>query len=248
MLYANELFRYWIGESMRLNAEVVVRKGLLFCAFFVMVMVAGCGQFGSKPAPISNATPVVLPPKWTETVAVQKSPSPGWEVFTGEGVELWLPDSFEGGDPIQRREELIEMVRSLGPEYDSYLQAVESSPTGMVLVCFDLEVSGTIVGITKRDIPAELSLDQYLDGLSEALVTEIPGTSIVERSIKQFDRFDAGRLVIEFDTGEAVSRQLTYIVLEGGIVWTISYASPLDQFTELVPVFEESIASFKYSP
>ncbi len=225
-----------------------MRKGFPFGFLFVVVMILACGQFGPKSAAVTNATPVVLPPKWTETPTIQKSPSPGWKIFTGTGVELWLPESFEGGDPIQRREELIEMVRSLGPEYESYVQAIEGSSTGMVLVCFDLDVSGTIVGVTKRDVPPEISLEQYLEGLGEALVSEIPGTSVIESSIIQFERFEAGRLVIEFVTGEAASRQLTYVVLEGGLVWTVSYASPLDRYAELVPVFEESITSFHYNP
>jgi hypothetical protein len=230
---------------MVLNVRVSMGKRGKLCVVVVVSTLLACG-LTPKVVRTPNLTPLVLPPKWTESTDIEKTPSPGWKVFTGVGVELWLPDSFEGGDPVERREELIEMVRSLGPEYESYIRAVEESPTGMVLVAFDLDTLGTIVGVTKREIPPEIPLDEYIVGLSDAFVSEIPGTSVIERSIVQLDRFEAGRIVLEFVTGEAVSRQLTYIVLDEGLVWTVSFASPLDQYAPLVPVFEESISSFQY--
>lgn len=222
-----------------------MKKRVLLCGLVVVSTLLACALM-PKVARTPNLTPLVLPPKWTESTDIEETPSPGWEVFTGVGVELWLPDSFEGGDPVERREELLAMVRSLGPEYESYVRAVEESPTGMVLVAFDLETLGTIVGVTKREIPPEITLEEYIVGLSDAFVSEIPGTSVIERSVVQLDQFEAGRIVLEFVTGEAVSRQLTYVILEEGLVWTVSYASPLDQYAPLVPVFEESISSFQY--
>jgi hypothetical protein len=134
----------------------------------------------------------------------------------------------------------------LGPEYESYVETVEQNPTGMILTVFDLESAGSIVGVTLRDVPSEMMLDEYLNGLLGAIVEQIPGTSVIDRSVVQRDEDRIGRVVLEFDTGEAISRQLTFVILDGGNVWTVSYASPYDRFEQMLPIFDLSILTFKY--
>lgn len=91
------------------------KKALVYLKSFMGLLV-GCAQPAtSNPLP-DDFTPVVLPAEWTPTPS-EPTPIPGWKVFLGEGVELALPEFFEGGDPIARREELLELVRSLGPDY-----------------------------------------------------------------------------------------------------------------------------------
>jgi hypothetical protein len=224
-------------------------KRVIYVSLLFMVSLSACVEkTSSKPILLpSDFTPIGLPVAWTPTPS-EPTPVPGWKIFTGEGVELALPANFEGGDPIARREELIELVRSLGPEYETYVETVEQNPTGMVLVVFDLESAESIVGVTLREVPPEMKLDEYVNGLLGALVEQIPGTSVVDRSEVQRDEDRIGRVILEFATGEAISRQLTFVVLEGGKVWTVSYASPFDRFEEMLPTFDLSMLTFKYSP
>jgi hypothetical protein len=212
-----------------------------------MVSLSACEEASSsKPIPLpSDFTPIGLPVEWTPTPS-EPTPVPGWKAFTGGGVELSLPANFEGGDPVARRDELLELIRSLGPEYESYVETVEQNPTGMILTVFDLESAGSIVGVTLRDVPSEMMLDEYLNGLLGAIVEQIPGTSVIDRSVVQRDEDRIGRVVLEFDTGEAISRQLTFVILDGGNVWTVSYASPYDRFEQMLPIFDLSILTFKY--
>lgn len=72
------------------------------------------------------------------------------------------------------------------------MEAVEQNPSGMILVAFDRESAESIVGVTRREVPA--------------------------------------------------------VVLDGGQAWTVSYASPLDRFEEMHPVFELSMLTLKWSP
>ena len=162
-----------------------------------------------------------------------------------EGVELALPEFFEGGDPIARREELLELVRSLGSDYESYVEAVEQNPSRMILEVFDLESAESIVGVTRREVPAEMALDEYLNGLLSTIVEQIPGSSVVDRAKIQKGDDLIGWIIFEFVTENAISRQLSFIVLDGGQAWTVSYASPLDRFEEMLPVFELSMLTFK---
>lgn len=215
----------------------------------VLLLLSACAQQGSsKPVPLPpDFTPKSLPMAWTSTPS-EPTPIPGWRVFTGEGVEVALPSNFEGGDPEASRERLLELIRTLGPEYERYVEAVEQNPSGMILMAFDLESSASSMGITRREVPPEMSLEEYMNGLLNALVEEVPGTSVIDRSVIERDKDQAGRVILEFKTGDAVSRQLTFIFLEGGKVWTLSYASARDRFDQLLPTYDLSMLTFKYSP
>lgn len=224
-------------------------KRIIWSSILFLNFLSACAErTSSRPVPLpSDFTPVALPAEWTSTPS-EPTPIPGWKVFTGEGVELSLPANFEGGDPIARQEELLELLRSLGPEYETYVETVEQNPSGMKLVVFDLKSVGSIVGVTRREVPPEMKLEEYLNGLISALVEQIPGTSLIDRSVVQRDEDLAGRVVFEFVTEQAISRQLSFVVLEGGKVWTVSYASPLDRFEEMIPTFDLSMLTFRYSP
>lgn len=222
-------------------------KRIFSVSIGVVLFLSACAQQGaSKPVPLpADFTPVALPAAWTATPS-EPTPVSGWRVFTGEGVELSLPSNFEGGDPEVSRERLLELIRTLGPEYEKYIEAVEQNPSGMILMAFDLESSASSVGVTKREVPPEMSLEEYMNGLLNALVEQVPGTSVIDRSVIERDGDQVGRVVLEFETGEAVSRQLTFIFLEGGKVWTLSYASARDRFEQLLPTFDLSMLTFKY--
>lgn len=139
-------------------------------------------------------------------------------------------------------------MRSLGPEYESYVETVEQNPSGMILVVFDLESAESIVGVTRREIPPEMTLDEYMNGLLSAIVEQVPGSSVIERSAVRMDEELIGQVVFEFVTEDAISLQLSFIVIDGGKVWTVSYASPLDRFVEMLPTFQLSMQTFRYLP
>jgi hypothetical protein len=223
-------------------------KRYLLGLIVLIVTISACTPkpaANSIPLP-SDFTPVPLPVEWTPTPA-EPTPIPEWLIFEGEGVELSLPPNFIGGDPVVKQQELVELIRTLGPEYESYIEAVEQNPSGMILVAIDLESAESIVGITKREeVPPEMTLEEYLNGLLSALVEQIPGTLVIDRSVVRREEDALGRVVLEFATGEAISRQLTFVALEGGLVWTVSYASPLDRFEQMLPTFDLSILTFKY--
>ena len=57
--------------------------------------------------------PVVKEPEPTEPPAVVVDPAliPGWEKFEARGIEIQLPESFEGGDPSEDLDFLVEKIR-----------------------------------------------------------------------------------------------------------------------------------------
>ncbi len=128
------------------------------------------------------------------------------------------------------------------------MEAVEQNPSGMILVVFDRESAESIAGVTRREVPAEMALDEHLNGLLSDVVEQTPGSSVIDRAKIQRGDDLIGWVILEFVTESAISRQLSFVVLDGGQVWTVSYASPLDRFEKMLPVFELSMLTFKWSP
>lgn len=82
----------------------------IFISLLSLVVILGCSlaetllaEEGSQPTAISH-------PKNT--------PIPGWEKFAGEGVELWLPESFEGGNLEEDINAIVENLKKLGPDFE----------------------------------------------------------------------------------------------------------------------------------
>lgn len=53
-------------------------------------------------------------------------PASGWQKFETEKLELWLPDSYVGGDPRRDLRSIIERSPKLGPMYQLVSKAVDS--------------------------------------------------------------------------------------------------------------------------
>lgn len=178
-------------------------------------------------------------------------PIPGWEKFEGGGVELWLPESWVGGDPSEDMdmEMIVEGLRSLGPDFEEYAQSIEENPWMFVLFVFDYEVgeSGgpTNVNVVKEKVPSTMTIDEYLDLASE----QLPAPSqVIERGAVTLADREAGRLVIQAEISGVAVKQLMYIVKEGTTMWLITFATFAEEFAQRLPVFEQSALTFAIQP
>lgn len=178
-------------------------------------------------------------------------PIPGWQKFEAGGVELWLPESWEGGDPSEEMdmEMIVEELRSLGPDFEEYAQLIEENPSMFVLWVFDYEVgvSGglTNVSVAKQKVLSTMTIDTYLDLLSEQLPAPF---QVVERGMVTLTDHEAGRLVVKADiSGEAV-KELMYMIKEGTTMWFITFSTGAEEFARRLPVFEQSALTFAIQP
>ena len=198
----------------------------------LLVVVLGCGQL-STSEPIATTQP-------------SATPIPGWEKFEGQGVELWLPESFEGGDLREDLEVIVERLRNLGPDFEPMAQMIEQNPSMYVIWVFDSEVgpSGflTNVTITTERVLSAMTLDTYMD----IALGQLPDHfQVMERGIVTLGDHQAGRVVVEFALYGVVAKELMYVIKDGTTIWAITYATGVEVFTERLPIFEQSALTFK---
>ena len=205
-----------------------------------------CGSVApAVPAGPPVTAAIALPPAWTPTPEAAAGLPEGWQPLIGSGVELWLPESFEGGDPATRRQELIENIRALGPDYESLVAVLENGAPGMVFFAFDTSLAGATVGITRRDLPASVGLGEYLEGYVVELPGAVPGVAVLEHGTMTVHGEEVGKIKLDITVQGSNSTQVSYMIHRGDLLYTVSYAVPQEFFSGAEPAFETSIGSFR---
>jgi len=222
----------------------VARLGWI-AALLALTSIA-CGGTGALATAGPPITPVVaLPPEWTPTPAPAAQLPAGWHPLLGSGVELWLPESFDGGDPATRRDELITNLSALGAGYENLVALLEAGAPGMVFFAYDSGLAGATVGITRRDLPASVPLSEYLAVFVSEVPNSAPGIVVLDHGTLNVGGEDVGKVMMDITTGGTTATQVSYILHRGDVVYTVSYAVPREFFAEAQPAFEASIGSFR---
>lgn len=214
------------------------RSAVYLCLLLLCVPLSGCGGEGEdrdlllRPTPQPTATAI-----------------PGWEKFEGGGIELWLPESYEGGNLQEDLDVVVQNLRRLGPDYEQLAQVIEQNPSMYVIWAFDSEVGSpgflTNATVTTEKVLSAMTLDTYLDA---AVGQFPPGFDVRERDIVTLGDHQAGRLLIEFAIQGVRGSELLYAVKDGTTMWVITYATGADEFDERLPVFEQSALTFAVQP
>jgi len=213
-------------------------------------LVSACSSTSSYPMPqgtLVYSTPNPLPAAWTPTTTAP-TPIPGWQVYHGVEVELWLPKEFVGGDPIAQIEELLGLARAAGAGYEGIVQALEQRPENLRLYCWELATYATVVGVTRHDAPAETAVDAYVAEWVNTVLQQFPGFNAVSQGTAQVGERFVGRAVLDLTQQGAVTRQISYLFKEGASVWVLGYAFPADRYAELLPMVETSVLTFRGVP
>ncbi|MBN1284461.1 MAG: hypothetical protein JXB47_03605 [Anaerolineae bacterium] len=240
---------------------------MIVVALVIFVVLMGRGAPAAPPAagdtgapPTANgeaqAGAPTLPPTWTPsqappTDAPTETPMPtdepahpaGWAEVKGGGAALWLPESFEGGDPTLDLDLIVERLRSLGPDLEPVAQMVEANPSMFVIWAFDSKLNSpylTNVIVTTEALVVDMSLETYL----KIATQQLPGgMDVVEQSTTTVNGYPAGRLVIN-NTLDGDMKQLIYTVKDDLTVWTIACTTGASEFNERLPAFETIVGTF----
>jgi hypothetical protein len=174
------------------------------------------------------------------------TPIPGWEKFEGDDVELWLPESFNGGDLSNDLDVVVENLRRLGPDFEAMADMIEQNPSAFVIWAFDSKVgySGflTNVNITTERMLSAVSIETYLDAVTNQLP---PQFQVVEREPVSLERYEAARLFVEFSISGVRGKEILYLIKDGKTMWGITFATGADEFNQRLPIFEQSILTFR---
>jgi len=227
-----------------LNIPRSLLLGLLpFCLF-------ACSAQPDAPSATELATgapeapPAAEPPPTEATSALSAvEPIPGWEKFSGKGIEIWLPESFQGGNTETDLPIIIEEMKQLGPEFEQIAQSMEQNASAFALFAFDEQVGDTDfltnVNVVSEGVQAALTVDDYLNLVAQQLPEQI---QVIEQEVVAPEGVDVGRFVLEF--ASLGTKQLMYVVKEDTTIWTITFSTGINEFEERLPTFEKSAKTF----
>jgi len=214
-----------------------------------------CLSTGPARRDLSNFTPIVvtantLPPEWTPTPAETATPIPGWRLFEGRGLSIWLPESFIGGDPGQDLDVMLNELRLLGGRFAESADKLQADPGSFILWVFDSAsaASGAVTNMTivREDVPPDITMQEYLDAVQGLFPPEM---RIVQSGTISLPRYpEAARLVFETDVQGLALKEAAYLVKHGATMWVITYATGAQDYDQLLPTFELSISTLTVQP
>jgi hypothetical protein len=203
------------------------------------------------PTSLSDTIPttVIIPTSLSDTIpttVIIPTSLPSWEKFEGNGVEFWLPGSYDGGNLNEDLNTIVENLRKLSPEFENAAAGIEKNPEIFALWAFD-SIMGDSGGLTSAAITSEkvlsaVNINTYLD----AAQNQLPDSFfITDRQIVKLNQYDAGRLVIDFSVSGYSGKELIYVIKIGNMFWLITYGTGAVEFDQRLPEFEKSALTFK---
>ena len=206
-----------------------------FTVFFILL---GLISMSCSITPSSEPQPTFVP----------ATPIPDWEKFEAEGVELWMPSIYVGGDVDNDLDVIIERGKSLGPKYKEMVDMLEKNSSAFILLIFDPYVgpSGgmTNVNVVKEKVLSTITIDKYLEALSSQFVSY--SFQVLEQSIVQLDNYPAGKLVIQ--SNDLHVKEVMYVIKVKSTMWVTTYATGISEYSARRPVFEKSANTIKIFP
>ena len=176
-----------------------------------------------------TATPWAIPspaPTGTTTPVPYEDLIPnGWAQYKTSLVEIWLPAEFQPGDPQLFNNSTNTAIGEL------LLTNSGSEPS----------VYRMLVIVSYEPLTAD-SLDAYLDAEIAKLPAEI---RVAERREVTLNTTEAVRLVFETRYNNLDVNDLTYVFQDGSTIWYVEYIAQINEFFEMLSVFEKSAQTFR---
>ena len=164
-------------------------------------------------------------------------------------MELWLPESFEGGNLDEDLDVLLEKLKKLGPDFQQAAQTLEENRSSFALWAFDSEVGTrgflTNASITSEGVFSSMSVDTYLDLSMAHLPSSV---KLVSRDLVSVGDREAGRMDVQARISGITAEELLYAVKYGNTMWLITFATSGAEFEKRMPVFDQSAQTFKIRP
>lgn len=235
-------------------------RGILIC-LLLLGSTLGCGKATPEATKAPQATQGTENADSTPSETTAQSPSPttaqspssttpqsGWKEIAGQGVALSLPANYEGGNPTTDLDEIGNKLKAIAPSYAERLEVLKQNPEAIAFLAFDPQSakSGflTNVNVTKEAVPADVTVEQYLQAASKQIAGQY---KILEQKTISLEQYQAGRIMAEAKAGEITIRQLFYAVKDDKNFWLVTYSTTGNEFEQRLPSFEQSIRTFKVS-
>jgi len=207
-------------------------------------------------APIPTATWTILPTRTptqeptataTATVTFTPTPSPlptatpppGWKKLESATIELWVPSSFVGGDPIKDKGAIVNVLRALGSEYISSYSVVEQHADVFLLYALDSKIGNTGLITTLSVTFNRLLPSGLIDQTQSGVAWQLPRQTIVldKRNVRLY--YAAERTIAEAAAHNNRVRYLIYTIKSTNYAWVLAFATPEDEYFSRFATFEQ---------
>jgi len=189
------------------------------------------GAGSSDPTAIPTVTSVmVTPPTITPTITMTPIPyeqliPADWKQYKTSLVEIWMPGNFKLSDNRTK-----DITANFGVP-DLLLTEVSSKSSA-----YNMLVS----------VSYDLSTGDSLDALLDEKFPSIPYQArIADRRTVYVNTLEARRVLIEFKVENIEYNNMVYIIQDGSTIWYVEYVAQIAEFFENLPVFEQSIKTFR---
>jgi hypothetical protein len=257
-------------RSKRIFGMTVAQLFILLCLGCSMIGVLGAGLWVAASgmgvtlspwptrivppttAPILTATPLpTLTPSPEPTLTPTVTPIPyeayipaDWRQYKTGSMEIWLPENFNHvNDPEAFQQEFTELYEriGLGEFAEPHLKDILVHE---LLFRYGLPTSNQYIPTVfiKQSSRNGLSLPQFVDKTISALG---PSYSLVEREPFDFYERQGERVIVQANYNTVYLSFVYYLVRDGDTIWEIGGDAHLDDFYNLLPVYDNIAHSFR---
>ncbi len=92
------------------------------------------------------------------------------------------------------------------------------------------------------DLMTGNSLDEFIETKLQQLPIEV---RVTDRRTVYVNTVEARRIMIELRANNIDINDMVYVFLDGDTVWYVEYVAQISEFFENLPVFEQSIKTFR---
>jgi hypothetical protein len=193
----------------------------------------------------STSTPTLtLTPTVTHTLEKFYS---GLTQFTGNGVELWLPENFTVADFSIGAPAIAAQMRLFGEGFSGVATMLENNPELVVFFAYDLESveEGFLTNVLI--LRERMMIPYLLDDIVNATVTSVESfANVISVSYIEVSNWNVARLVIDNNLAGVRSRTISYILIDDGHLINVAFAAR--NYENYREAFDNSIQTLRLIP
>lgn len=215
------------------------------CSWLLVLLFAltACGVNLGEILP--TETPLSLPP--TSFVLPTVEPIPGWLMFPTREIEVWLPDSYFGGDPAIDLALMTQFLRQYDAEGQRQILTLEQNYTKWNFFAFDTDPTDygilTTIHISTEIVPPATVLENYM---TSAINTLPVGYQVIEQGVGSINGLQSARFVLEYPLPDRPGKEVRYIIQENSTrLWILTFSTTKDDFDTQVGIFQQIVRSFR---
>jgi hypothetical protein len=177
------------------------------------------------------------------------APDYGWSLFAGDGVEIWLPDTFIGGNPRTDSHQIAADIEALSTDQGAFIDTIEQNISVFNFIAFDTtdfdNSTLTNLNISLIQDVGDSSVTDFIDLSMSQFPEEY---SVQETGLTTLSGNEAGYIVVIVDSSQDDCTCKVNIVKIDNDMWVITYISTSEDYSYWQPIFDQSLQTFTVIP